>query len=116
LAIEYLEWTGANHLRHSKFAGLSENSAFRASQGCVRKLIKQFDGKDDAGSCFDSVRELERGWRFYDAALRPLGIVRTLDFEYRGDLSLLNLSGTGSGCGCFRLHTALDDLAQLSGP
>jgi bifunctional non-homologous end joining protein LigD len=30
-SIEYLEWTGANHLRHSKFAGLSENSAFRAS-------------------------------------------------------------------------------------
>jgi ATP-dependent DNA ligase len=29
--IEYLEWTGANHLRHSKFAGLTENSAFRAS-------------------------------------------------------------------------------------
>ena len=30
------------------------------------------------------VRELERGRRFYDAALRPLGIVRTLDFEHRG--------------------------------
>jgi hypothetical protein len=30
-SIEYLEWTGANHLRHSKFAGLTKNSAFRAS-------------------------------------------------------------------------------------
>jgi catechol 2,3-dioxygenase-like lactoylglutathione lyase family enzyme len=30
------------------------------------------------------IRELERGRRFYDAALRPLGIVRTLDFEHRG--------------------------------
>jgi catechol 2,3-dioxygenase-like lactoylglutathione lyase family enzyme len=31
-----------------------------------------------------AVRELERSRRFYDAALRPLGIVRTLDFEHRG--------------------------------
>jgi ATP-dependent DNA ligase len=30
-SIEYLEWTGANDLRHSKFAGLTKNSAFRAS-------------------------------------------------------------------------------------
>lgn len=30
------------------------------------------------------VRELERSRRFYDAALRPLGIVRTLDFDHRG--------------------------------
>jgi catechol 2,3-dioxygenase-like lactoylglutathione lyase family enzyme len=30
------------------------------------------------------VTELERGRRFYDAALRPLGIMRTLDFEHRG--------------------------------
>jgi catechol 2,3-dioxygenase-like lactoylglutathione lyase family enzyme len=30
------------------------------------------------------VRELERSRRFYDAALRLLGIVRTLDFEHRG--------------------------------
>jgi catechol 2,3-dioxygenase-like lactoylglutathione lyase family enzyme len=30
------------------------------------------------------IRELERARRFYDAALRPLGIVRTLDFEHRG--------------------------------
>src|ERR1700676_5082803 len=30
------------------------------------------------------VKDLERGRRFYDAALRPLGIVRTLDFEHRG--------------------------------
>jgi catechol 2,3-dioxygenase-like lactoylglutathione lyase family enzyme len=31
-----------------------------------------------------AVSELERSRRFYDAALRPLGIVRTLDFEHRG--------------------------------
>ena len=30
------------------------------------------------------VIELERSRRFYDAALRPLGIVRTLDFAHRG--------------------------------
>ena len=30
------------------------------------------------------VSDLERSRRFYDAALRPLGIVRTLDFEHRG--------------------------------
>ena len=30
------------------------------------------------------VTELERSRRFYDAALRPLGIVRTVDFEGRG--------------------------------
>jgi catechol 2,3-dioxygenase-like lactoylglutathione lyase family enzyme len=30
------------------------------------------------------VTELERSRRFYDAALRPLGIVRTLDFAHRG--------------------------------
>jgi hypothetical protein len=33
--IDYLERTGANHLRHSKFAGLTENSAFRASSSHV---------------------------------------------------------------------------------
>jgi catechol 2,3-dioxygenase-like lactoylglutathione lyase family enzyme len=30
------------------------------------------------------VSDLERSRRFYDAALRPLGLVRTLDFEGRG--------------------------------
>jgi catechol 2,3-dioxygenase-like lactoylglutathione lyase family enzyme len=30
------------------------------------------------------VTDLERSRRFYDAALRPLGIVRTLDFAHRG--------------------------------
>jgi catechol 2,3-dioxygenase-like lactoylglutathione lyase family enzyme len=30
------------------------------------------------------VIDLDRSRRFYDAALRPLGIVRTLDFEERG--------------------------------
>jgi catechol 2,3-dioxygenase-like lactoylglutathione lyase family enzyme len=30
------------------------------------------------------VTDLERSRRFYDAALRPLGLVRTLDFEGRG--------------------------------
>src|SRR5438128_2364980 len=30
------------------------------------------------------VTDLERSRRFYDAALRPLGLVRTLDFERRG--------------------------------
>lgn len=30
------------------------------------------------------VIDLERSRRFYDAALRPLGLVRTLDFERRG--------------------------------
>lgn len=30
------------------------------------------------------VGELERSRRFYDAVLRPLGLVRTLDFEDRG--------------------------------
>jgi catechol 2,3-dioxygenase-like lactoylglutathione lyase family enzyme len=30
------------------------------------------------------VIDLDRSRRFYDAALRPLGIVRTLDFEDRG--------------------------------
>jgi catechol 2,3-dioxygenase-like lactoylglutathione lyase family enzyme len=30
------------------------------------------------------VSDLKRSRRFYDAALRPLGIVRTLDFEHRG--------------------------------
>jgi catechol 2,3-dioxygenase-like lactoylglutathione lyase family enzyme len=30
------------------------------------------------------VREIERSRRFYDAVLRPLGLVRTLDFEHRG--------------------------------
>jgi catechol 2,3-dioxygenase-like lactoylglutathione lyase family enzyme len=30
------------------------------------------------------VRELERSRHFYDAALRPMGLVRTLDFEQRG--------------------------------
>ena len=30
------------------------------------------------------VSDLERSRRFYDAALRPLGIVRTLDFAHRG--------------------------------
>ena len=30
------------------------------------------------------VCELERSRRFYDAVLRPLGLVRTLDFERRG--------------------------------
>jgi ATP-dependent DNA ligase len=29
-SIEYLEWTAANHLRHSKFVGLTEDAAFRA--------------------------------------------------------------------------------------
>jgi hypothetical protein len=30
------------------------------------------------------VTDLERSRRFYDAALRPLGLVRTVDFEKRG--------------------------------
>ena len=30
------------------------------------------------------VSDLERSRRFYDAALRPLGLVRTLDFAHRG--------------------------------
>ncbi|MGH8710181.1 MAG: VOC family protein [Burkholderiales bacterium] len=30
------------------------------------------------------VRDLERSRRFYDAALRPLGLVRTVDFQKRG--------------------------------
>ena len=30
------------------------------------------------------VSDLERSLRFYDAVLRPLGIVRTLDFAHRG--------------------------------
>ena len=30
------------------------------------------------------VIDLDRSRRFYDAALRPLGLVRTLDFEERG--------------------------------
>ena len=30
------------------------------------------------------VADLERSRRFYDAALRPLGLVRTIDFEDRG--------------------------------
>jgi catechol 2,3-dioxygenase-like lactoylglutathione lyase family enzyme len=30
------------------------------------------------------VTDLDRSRRFYDAALRPLGLVRTLDFEGRG--------------------------------
>jgi len=30
------------------------------------------------------VRNLERSRRFYDAALRPLGLVRTVDFQDRG--------------------------------
>ena len=30
------------------------------------------------------VRDLERSRRFYDAALRPLGVVRTVDFQGRG--------------------------------
>lgn len=30
------------------------------------------------------VSDLERSRRFYDAALRPLGLVRTVDFEGRG--------------------------------
>jgi catechol 2,3-dioxygenase-like lactoylglutathione lyase family enzyme len=30
------------------------------------------------------VRELERSRRFYDAVLRPLGIVRIVDFQQRG--------------------------------
>jgi catechol 2,3-dioxygenase-like lactoylglutathione lyase family enzyme len=30
------------------------------------------------------VRDLERSRRFYDAALRPLGIVRIVDFQERG--------------------------------
>jgi catechol 2,3-dioxygenase-like lactoylglutathione lyase family enzyme len=30
------------------------------------------------------VIDLDRSRRFYDAALRPLGLVRTLDFEARG--------------------------------
>ena len=30
------------------------------------------------------VSDLDRSRRFYDAALRPLGLVRTLDFEERG--------------------------------
>jgi catechol 2,3-dioxygenase-like lactoylglutathione lyase family enzyme len=30
------------------------------------------------------VSDLERSRRFYDAALRPLGLVRTVDFERRG--------------------------------
>jgi catechol 2,3-dioxygenase-like lactoylglutathione lyase family enzyme len=30
------------------------------------------------------VSDLERSRRFYDAVLRPLGIVRTLDFAHRG--------------------------------
>jgi len=30
------------------------------------------------------VRDLERSRRFYDAALRPLGIVRIVDFQQRG--------------------------------
>jgi catechol 2,3-dioxygenase-like lactoylglutathione lyase family enzyme len=30
------------------------------------------------------VTDLERSRRFYDAALRPLGLVRTVDFEGRG--------------------------------
>ena len=30
------------------------------------------------------VIDLDRSRRFYDAALRPLGLVRTLDFEGRG--------------------------------
>jgi catechol 2,3-dioxygenase-like lactoylglutathione lyase family enzyme len=30
------------------------------------------------------VRDLERGRQFYDAALRPLGLVRTVDFQGRG--------------------------------
>src|SRR5260221_2099551 len=30
------------------------------------------------------VRDLERSRRFYDGVLRPLGLVRTVDFENRG--------------------------------
>src|SRR5215475_1478309 len=30
------------------------------------------------------VRDLERSRRFYDAVLRPLGIVRIVDFQQRG--------------------------------
>jgi catechol 2,3-dioxygenase-like lactoylglutathione lyase family enzyme len=30
------------------------------------------------------VKNLERSKRFYDAALRPLGLVRTVDFQERG--------------------------------
>jgi catechol 2,3-dioxygenase-like lactoylglutathione lyase family enzyme len=30
------------------------------------------------------VRDLERSRRFYDAILRPLGIVRIVDFQHRG--------------------------------
>ncbi len=30
------------------------------------------------------VKDLERSRRFYDAALRPLGLVRTVDFQGRG--------------------------------
>src|SRR5258706_963489 len=30
------------------------------------------------------VRDLERSRRFYDAALRPLGLVRIVDFQQRG--------------------------------
>jgi catechol 2,3-dioxygenase-like lactoylglutathione lyase family enzyme len=30
------------------------------------------------------VQDLERSRRFYDAALRPLGVVRTVDFQGRG--------------------------------
>jgi catechol 2,3-dioxygenase-like lactoylglutathione lyase family enzyme len=33
---------------------------------------------------FLGVTDLERSRRFYDAALRPLGLVRILDFEGRG--------------------------------
>jgi catechol 2,3-dioxygenase-like lactoylglutathione lyase family enzyme len=66
------------------------------------------------------VSDLERSRRFYDAALRPLGIVRTLDFAHRGSdygamagqlgvefTITLEAGGVLPACGmhvCFRAH------------
>jgi catechol 2,3-dioxygenase-like lactoylglutathione lyase family enzyme len=65
------------------------------------------------------VSDLQRSRRFYDAALRPLGLVRLLDFEGRGsdygsmaaplgvELTITQEQGVAPAVGmhvCFRAH------------
>jgi catechol 2,3-dioxygenase-like lactoylglutathione lyase family enzyme len=57
------------------------------------------------------VKDLERSRRFYDAALRPLGIVRIVDFQARG-------SDYGTMAGPFGVEftiTAEESVAPLQG-
>lgn len=64
--IEFLEWTGENHLRHTKFIALRDDKPAREVSRC-----KRHPNNEQRTSEKDSLGEPCRGWGSGVAALTP---------------------------------------------